>query len=442
MLLNFDIYRCAIVFFAGMTDYLLQQLKEATAEPVRHGACLGLGLAAMGTERQDVYDQLKMNLYQDDAVTGEAAGLAMGLTMLGSSSARAIEDMVGYAKETAHEKILRGLAVGIALVMFGRLEEADPLISSLTEDKDPILRWSGMYTIATAYCGSGENSAVRRLLHFAISDTSDDVRRAAVIALGLLLFKTPEQVPGLVSLLAESFNPHVRYGAAMALGIACAGTALPAALAVLEPLTQDVVHFVRQGAFVALGMLLIQQNGVTSPRAADFRAQCLSVVADKHDDIMAKLGAILGLGIVDAGGRNVTIALQTRTGMTNAVGAVGALLFQQFWYWYPMTHMISLAFVPTAVIALNKDLEMPQIEFVCNAKPSTFAYPHPLCKDAHLLLDHSCFIMCILSVMQPHILKRRRRKWRRRCSASQRNRRRRRLTKRRPLKLLSKHLSI
>lgn len=37
---------------------------------VRHGGCLGLGLAAMGTARQDVYEQLKGNLYEDDAVTG------------------------------------------------------------------------------------------------------------------------------------------------------------------------------------------------------------------------------------------------------------------------------------------------------------------------------------------------------------------------------------
>ena len=66
---------------------------------------------------------------------GEAAGLALGLVMLGSKSAQAIEDMVGYAQETQHEKILRGLAVGIAMVMYGRMEEADALIESLCRDK-------------------------------------------------------------------------------------------------------------------------------------------------------------------------------------------------------------------------------------------------------------------------------------------------------------------
>lgn len=66
---------------------------------------------------------------------------------------QAIEDMVAYAQDTQHEKILRGLALGIALTMYGRLEEADALIESLSKDKDPILRRSGMYTIALAYAG-------------------------------------------------------------------------------------------------------------------------------------------------------------------------------------------------------------------------------------------------------------------------------------------------
>ncbi|KAJ8685623.1 hypothetical protein QAD02_021416 [Eretmocerus hayati] len=74
-----------------------------------------------------------------------------------------------YAQETQHEKILRGLAVGIAFTMYGRLEEAEPLISSLISDKDPILRRSGMFTLAMAYSGTGNNQAIRKLLHVAVS---------------------------------------------------------------------------------------------------------------------------------------------------------------------------------------------------------------------------------------------------------------------------------
>lgn len=83
-----------------------------------------------------------------------------------------------------------------------------------------------MFTIALAYAGTGNNTAIRRLLHVAVSDVNDDVRRAAVIALGYVLFRNHTQVPRIVQLLAESYNPHVRYGATLALGISCAGTGL------------------------------------------------------------------------------------------------------------------------------------------------------------------------------------------------------------------------
>lgn len=362
----------------AITEYLLGQLKDASTDMVRHGGCLGLGLAAMGTENQDIYEQLKFNLYQDDAVTGEAAGLAMGLVMLGTKSSTAIADMVAYAQDTQHEKILRGLAVGISLTMYGRLEEADALIESLSRDKDPILRWAGMYTLAMAYCGSGNNQAIRRLLHVAVSDVNDDVRRCAVTALGFLLFRTPEQCPSVVSLLSESYNPHVRFGAAMALGIACAGTGLKDAITLLEPMTNDPVNYVRQGALIASALILIQQNEVSCPKVTHFRQLYSKVISDKHEDVMAKFGAILAQGIIDAGGRNCTISLQSRTGHTNMDAVVGLLVFCQYWFWYPLTHFLSLAFTPACIVGLNADLKMPQVEFKSNARPSQFAYPPPL----------------------------------------------------------------
>ncbi|XP_037088868.1 26S proteasome non-ATPase regulatory subunit 1-like [Pollicipes pollicipes] len=363
---------------AAIIDYLVQQLKEANNEVVRHGGCLGVGLAAMGTHRADIYEQLKLNLYQDDAVTGEAAGIAMGLVMLGSKSAQAIEDMVAYSQETQHEKILRGLAVGIALTMYERLEEADTLITSLCSDKDPILRRSGMYTVAMAYCGTGNNQAIRRLLHVAVSDVNDDVRRAAVIAIGFLLFHNPEQCPSVVSLLSESYNPHVRYGAAMALGVACAGTGSKEALYLLEPMCYDLVNYVRQGALIASALVLIQQTEQTCPKVKDFRQLYTKVVSDKHEDVMAKLGAILAKGIIDAGGRNVTVALQSRTGHNNMAAVVGMLVFTQYWFWYPLAHFLCLAFTPTCLVGLNADLRMPQMEVRSNARPSMYAYPPPI----------------------------------------------------------------
>jgi 26S proteasome regulatory subunit N2 len=41
-------------------------------------------LAALGTRNQGIYEQLRDVLYQNEAVSGEAAGIAMGLVMAGS----------------------------------------------------------------------------------------------------------------------------------------------------------------------------------------------------------------------------------------------------------------------------------------------------------------------------------------------------------------------
>ena len=179
----------------------------------------------------------------------------------------------------------------------------------------------------------------------------------------------------MVELLAESYNPHVRYGATLALGISCAGTGLPEAINMLEPLTTDRTEFVRQGAMLALSMILMQHNEQMSPKVAKFRKLFEKVVSDKHEDPLCKFGAIIAQGIIDAGGRNVTISLKSRAGTPKMSAIVGLLIFTQFWYWYPLVNMISLAFTPTAVIGLNKDLKMPSFEFLSNIKPSAFAYP-------------------------------------------------------------------
>lgn len=360
---------------AEALDYLKEQFGQAEEEVVQHGGALGLGIAGMATGDMDIYDKLREVLFQDSALNGEAVGLAMGLVMLGTGHARALEDMITYAHETTHEKILRGLSIGMALIMFGRQEGADVLIEGLLNDPDPTLRYGGIMTVALAYCGTGSNKAIRKLLHTAVSDVNDDVRRIAVMSLGFILFRKPGSVPRMVELLSESYNPHVRYGSAMALGISCAGTGLDEAIDLLEPMMKDPTDFVRQGALISLAMILVQQNEIMNPKVASIRKTLKKVVGDRHEDAMTKFGAALALGIIDAGGRNCTIGLQTQTGNLNMAGIVGMAVFTQYWYWFPFTHFLSLSFSPTSIIGLDHDLEIPDTKFHCATRPSLFDYP-------------------------------------------------------------------
>ncbi|KAJ2233268.1 proteasome regulatory particle base subunit [Coemansia sp. RSA 1286] len=361
-----------------VTAYLQDALatyQGQNAEILQHGACLGLGAAGMGSGSEEMARALLTVLYADSAISGEAAALALGLVMMGTNHEATLKDMLLYAKETVHEKIIRALSTGIGLVMFGRKQEADPLVERLLEEEDPLLRLGAVHTITMAYCGTGDNNAIRKLLHLAVSDVKDDIRRAAVTGLGFILLRSPEQVPRMVELLSESYNPHVRMGSALALGIACAGSGSKAAIAILEPMLKDAVDFVVEGASVALAFILIQQNDTYEPKVADVRKRFAETIETKSAEPVTKFGAAISQGIIDAGGRNVTIGLTTSDGQLNAPACAGMLLFTQFWYWFPLAHFLALSFKPTALIAVNKDLKMPNISLTCNARKGMFAYP-------------------------------------------------------------------
>ncbi|XP_025199490.1 26S proteasome non-ATPase regulatory subunit 1-like isoform X2 [Melanaphis sacchari] len=366
-----SLYALGLIFAnhgSAINDYLLTQLKDSNNKIVKHGCCLGIGLSAMGTCRKDIFEQLKINMYQNNYVFGEAIGLAMGLVMLGTKNDDFLQDMVEFAQVTQNEQILRGLAVGISFFMYDRLQEADQLINALLENKNPILRCSAMYTISMAYCGTGSETAISKLLHFSNFDVSDDVRCAAVTSLGFLLFRTPELCLQIISKLTKSYNPYIRYGAVMALGTAFAGTGHEEAILLLVPITNDMVNFVRQGALIASSMICIHQTESSCSEDKYFRSLYAKVISDKHEDDVVKFGAILAQGIIDGGGRNVSISLESKIGHTNILTIVGLLLFTQYQYCICLAHCLSLAFTPTCVITLNTQLNMPVLELKSNKR--------------------------------------------------------------------------
>lgn len=380
------------------TSFLRSHLRASHAnEVISHGACLGVGLSAMGTADLAIINELKEVLDTDSAVAGEAAGIAIGMVLVGTGACNShntlgptnkeeimdiVAELKNYARETQHEKIIRGIAIGLALMNYGQEENADALIEEMRSDRDPIMRYGAQYAIALAYCGTGSNKAIRILLHTAVSDVSNDVRMAAVISLAFVLYKTPERVPQLVKLLLESFNPHVRYSTCMAVGIAMAGTGDSESISMLEPMLEDMTDYVRQGALMGTAMIYMQQSDICNRRKIRmFRDKLMTIITEKHQSTLTKMGAIISIGIMDAGGRNCSIALGSLNGLfTKMSSAVGLVLWLQHWHWYPMMHMLSLALSPTISIGLNKDFKYPKKDFniICNSKPSLFAYPKKL----------------------------------------------------------------
>jgi len=368
------------------SEYMFQQLLDSESnEILRHGAILGNALISIGTQDMRLFGEFQKILEAGVAVPGSGAGYGIGLLMAGTMNEAAINALKTYATEDTEkksEKVIRGACVGLALCFFAQEERADDFILEAKSHRDAHVRYGACYAIGMAYACTASNRALRWLLDMAVSDVSDDVRRAATSNIGFVFANKPDQVPDLLRLLAKSFNPYVRYGSACAIAIACASTANKQAAKILKLLSEDNVEYVRQGAHIATGILYMQRNETECPEIKEVRESWSKVIGQKRrGDKMARMGAILGNGFMDAGGRNLSISMMTPTGQKRMKAILGMVLFWQHWEWYPLIPMVSLCFKPTVTIGLDEDLEMPKVEFTCNCKPSQFAYPEKLTEE-------------------------------------------------------------
>lgn len=362
------------------------------SEVVQHGACLGLGLWLLGRGRDAHIDAVKTVLYADSAVSGEAAALSLGLLCYGQRNQQLLSELAEYARETQHEKISRALAVAFALMHAESADDDDGnngfVEELLRDDTDAVRRYGGTLAVALSHANTGSVSALATLLRLAAGDPSDDVRRVAVAGLGIVVgssAKHRDALPELIDPLLRSFNPHVRYGAALAASFAYAGSGDERVLAMLKPLVKDLVDFVRQAGLLAQAIVLQQHPEASSRELRQTLAGC---IRGKYEDPLVRYGAVLAQGLVDAGGRNAV--LTTQSGRVVGGGkcpVAGLALFLHSWFWWPLVHGLSLALVPTALVCFSLDeghadasggARFPKITGALKCQPSLVAYPEPL----------------------------------------------------------------
>ncbi|KAG5498337.1 hypothetical protein JIQ42_03143 [Leishmania sp. Namibia] len=363
-------------------QYLEENLQKfSTNVQMVHGASLGIGLTAMGLQDESLYDALFTCVTGMDAVAAEGASVGVGMLMLGSGNDIVIQSLKNVAyEENQKEKTIRGVCMAMALINLGREDEALLLAEELLESGDPWVRLGGCFVLGLAYAGTENAKTIEKLLNVTVKDMSDDVRRTAVTMIGFLTFKDPNLCLDLIRVLVDSYSPHVRYGVAMALAVSAAGTGNAAVIDVLWDMLEDIVDYVRQGATMALAMVMVQVTEKENPKVKDFRLLLEKKIEDRNEGRCSKLGYVLASGLLDAGGRNCTFALhKQRHRLDKAV--VGVFMFLQYWYWYPYLLMITLAMQPTCIIGLNESLEIPEYTFKSNAPPSTYAVPKSVLQE-------------------------------------------------------------
>jgi 26S proteasome regulatory subunit N2 len=229
-----------------------------------------------------------------------------------------------------------------------------------------------------AYCGSGNTAMLQKLIKFSVSDVSDDVRRAALINIGFLEIRSPDILFDnlkVLGLLSESYNSHVRFGATMAIGIACAGSGKVKPYKVIEPLFLDPNYIVRQAALIASGLIFSQTTLKQEEGIKEYLEKVDSIIVDKNEHLLIKFGACISKGLLHLGGKNCVINLVSNTNENKMKSIIGMCLFTQYYYWFPMLHMLNLSVSPTFLYNLDDQLKLPKnYKMLSKAKPSIYAY--------------------------------------------------------------------
>ncbi|KAI5137344.1 26S proteasome regulatory subunit N2 [Nematocida ausubeli] len=351
---------------------------ESRRGHILHGVCLGLGLTRLGTADEDSIARFKNVLYSDTVTTSEAAAYAIGLVSAGIFSSELAKELLTYARDTEHEKISRAVGVSIALQLIaanassaGSSSEIQEMLDELLADSNPILRYTGVLSLGAMYVGGGSLSVVEKLLFIISTDSSEDVKRAAVFSIGLILTTKPETCKDKDSLmggnsvlfkvlepLAQSHSPYVRSGVSLTLGMFLAGSGDKQALTLLEELMYDSTSYVRQNASIGAGMVLMQVNARDDPFYRRIVEHMHSMTKRKSESGAARFGALLGRSFLDACGKNGFMSIFGMSGDLSVKSVCGAILFSQFWHWYPLVPFIALCMRPTVLLAVDTDLNL------------------------------------------------------------------------------------
>ncbi|KAL0229815.1 hypothetical protein PCE1_003379 [Barthelona sp. PCE] len=356
---------------------------------VRYGGCMALGLLGMGLANEAYTTILQPLLNSTDSLVGQMAAVSLGMCCFGLGIGRKTKVLFEQVKllcETSQqEKVARGCAIAISLILQGTERLHMPLIEELAASKYAVVRYAAVLALGTAFVGTGNGEVLQKLLEIAVSDLSDDVRRQAPISIGLVLCREPHLIPDLVALLGYSHNAHVRAGVALALGYTLAGTGSKAALKILLPLTKDLENFVRQHALIGTALVLQATN-----KNQDFFDELIGILKNEIEHRLVKFGACVALGLLNAGGCNSVFSMVKETNLKrNIIGSsvMACVVSSQFYYWHQFLYLMPIAFVPNVYTPLlysdetiRSDVSV-KMQLHCSRPESEFAYRKEFVED-------------------------------------------------------------
>lgn len=131
--------------------------------------------------------------------------------------------------------------------------------------------------LSTAFFKTSNAEAIEKLLYIS-NDINNEVKRAAIIALGFVMYQD-EHLVEIIKLMIYSYNSFIRYGCVIALAVGAKDT--KEAIELIWPLLTDSVDYVRQAAYIGLALLMQTATNNSEPKLVEFRKTITESISKK-----------------------------------------------------------------------------------------------------------------------------------------------------------------
>ena len=350
---------------------------------MRMASIMGLGLACVGTNKEDLLELL-LPIVEDtslDMQLSAMAALSLGLIFVGSSNDRVSEAIITTLLDEERQKQLkdkwtRFMSLGLALLFFGRQEEVEVILETLKVIDHPMAKPAAVLAEVCAWAGTGTVLKLQELLHICndhIEDSEDkkgDELLQTYAVLGLSLISMGEEVGQEMVLrqfghLMHYGEPNIRKAVPLAMGLISPSNPQMKVYDTLSRYSHDNDNDVAINAIFAMGLL---GAGTNNARLAQLLRQLASYY---HRDQNSLFMVRIAQGLLHMGKGTMSInPFHTDRQILSRVAAAGLLTVlvamidaKQFILGesHYLLYFIVTAMHPRFLVTLDEDLKPLQV---------------------------------------------------------------------------------
>ncbi|SCV69211.1 BQ2448_2231 [Microbotryum intermedium] len=354
---------------------LLSEHVESKSVPLRVAAIIGIGIAYVGTQREDIRELL-LPAIADSAVTMEIAAitsLALGFIFVGSCDGEVtmsiLQTMMEREDAELKSKWGRFLGLGLALLYLSRQDASDATIETLKAIEAPIGKQTLVLVEILSYAGTGNVLKIQAMLNHCYehidAEKEEDLHQAFAV-LGIAVISMGEDVGSEMAIrqfnhLMHYGEPVIRRAVPLALGLISASNPVLTLLDTLSRYSHDNDLAVSINAIFAMGLV---GAGTNNARLAQMLRQLASYYAKEPDCLFM---VRIAQGLVHMGKGTIGInPFHTNRTLMSPVAVAGLLatiiaftdskefiLDKSHW----MLYFIVMAMYPRFLITFNEEGE-------------------------------------------------------------------------------------